>query len=110
MNYLEAIAQMIWDKVYGTGPEGKSSYEFADKKAKLLFRHYAVLCRTTGSDTTEEHVHDAWVAWQSGIKPDHRSCVPFDQLLPGIQALDTPYVDAIRLVAIEVQELEYAHG
>lgn len=99
MNYLEQIANMVWDEIYGTGMDGESSYAWADKKVKPLFRNYALLVLNQGAEVTSEHVHNAWVAWQTGIKPDHRANVPFGDLLPGIQAMDEKFEDAIHAVA-----------
>ena len=104
-NYLEQIANMVWDEIYGTGMDGESPYEYADKRIKPLFRTYAVLVLNEGVTVTSEHVHNAWVAWQTGIKPDHRSNVPFSDLVPGIQAMDEKYEDAIKAVARQLAEI-----
>lgn len=65
----------------------------------LLYRVYALLAVTTGTDTTLEHVHDAWAVWTLGSRPDHRSLIPFDRLSERVQALNAPYRDAIVDVA-----------
>lgn len=64
---------------------------------------YVLLALTTGEDTTLEHVHDAWSVWQSGIKPDHRSIVPFVELTVEVQELDRKYAEAIRAVSAELK-------
>ncbi len=64
-----------------------------------LYRMYAVLVLAKGEETTRRDVHDAWAAWQAGIDPSHRSLVPFEGLLPRVQALDQPFVEAIHVVA-----------
>lgn len=64
-----------------------------------LLRLYALLALVKGADTTEEDVHDAWAAWRAATHPTHRSLVPFDELTPEVQALDTKYAEAIRAVA-----------
>lgn len=64
-----------------------------------LYRIYAVLALAKGEDTTAEDVHNAWAAWTAGNRPRHRSLVPFSELSPEVQALDEPYVQAIRRAA-----------
>lgn len=64
-----------------------------------LLRLYALLALTTGADTTEEDVHHAWGTWRAATRPDHPDLVPFEQLAPEVQALDTRYAEAIRAVA-----------
>jgi hypothetical protein len=46
-------------------------------------------------------VHHAWSAWRAETKPDHRSLVPFEDLTPDVQELDSAYRDAIRAVAAD---------
>lgn len=64
-----------------------------------LLRQYAVLALTVGAGTTEEDVHHAWGAWRAATRPDHPDLVPFEQLTPEVQALDTKCAEAIRAVA-----------
>lgn len=73
-------------------PEGDSG---------ALFRIYAVLAMAKGEMVVLEDVHDAWAAWMSAQKPDHRSLKPLAELPAEIQGADQPYLDAIRAVARE---------
>lgn len=61
-----------------------------------LFRIYAVLALAKGERVTAEDVHNAWVAWMSGVQPDHPSLEPYAELPVDVQAADEPYVAAIR--------------
>lgn len=97
MNYMDEIALAIYHRVEGMGP----APDIPDPDDMALYRIYAVLALATGTATTNEHVHDAWSAWTAGLRPGHFSLVPFDQLAPDVQELDTPYRDAIRAVASE---------
>jgi hypothetical protein len=40
-------------------------------------------------------VHDAWSVWRNKTDPDHRSLIPFDDLTPEVQQLDSKYREAI---------------
>ena len=64
-----------------------------------LLRLYALLVLTRGQFTSREDVHEAWAIWRDATRPDHPSLVPFSELSPEVQALDDPYVEAIRTVA-----------
>lgn len=64
---------------------------------------YILLVLTTGEDTTLEQVHDAWSVWQSRIKPNHRSIVPFAELTAEVQEMDRKYAEAIRSVSAELK-------
>jgi len=64
-----------------------------------LLRVYALLVLVEGQNVTEEDVHNAWSVWRTVTRPGHPALVPFDELTPDVQALDTPYVEAIRAVA-----------
>lgn len=66
-----------------------------------LIRFYTLLALTTGANTTERDVHDAWSVWRDMTDGAHRSLVPFGELTPAVQALDAPYAQAIRKVAEE---------
>jgi hypothetical protein len=67
-----------------------------------LVRLYALLALTLGATTTEQEVHDAWAIWRDATNPGHPALVPFDELSPQAQALDTPYAEAIRAAAKEL--------
>lgn len=64
-----------------------------------LLRLYALLALVRGADVTNEDVHDAWSVWTAASRPEHRSLVPFAELAPDVQELDTKYAEAIRSVA-----------
>lgn len=94
LNYLEADAALI----VACLPE-----EIDDEITKEqlpLFYNYALLMRAKGVDTQLEDVHDAWAAWASAARPDHPALVPFEELTPEIQALDQPFLEAIREAAM----------
>jgi hypothetical protein len=65
-----------------------------------LIRLYALLAVTLGTTAVEEDVHAAWAVWCDATNPRHRSLVPFADLTPEVQQLDTPYVRAIRAAAL----------
>lgn len=67
-----------------------------------LLRSYALLLLILGGNTEPRDVHDAWAVWRNSINPDHTSLVPYDDLSEDVQALDLPYLAAIR----EAAELE----
>ena len=93
MNYIDALAQAIYDAVPHDGPIEADEWP--------LYRLYAVLGLVKGQDVALEDVHDAWAAWRSETNPWHRSLVPFADLAPDVQALDQPYVDAIKRAMAE---------
>ena len=99
LNYLEADAALI----VACLPE-----EIDDEITKEqlpLFYNYALLLRAKGTDTQLEDVHDAsWAAWASAARPNHPALVPFSELSPEIQALDQPFLDAIREAALVRKE------
>ena len=70
-----------------------------------LFLIYAVLMRAKGVAATLSDVHDAWAAWRADSAPLHKDLVPFDELDAATQALDQPYLDAIRAAA-RIREAE----
>jgi len=84
-NYIDRIAAELAAKL-------------PDCSADLL-RVYALLVLIEGQSVTEEDVHNAWSVWRTVTQPGHPALVPFDELTPDVQALDTPYVEAIRAVA-----------
>lgn len=61
----------------------------------VLYRIYAVLALAKAPHVSNEDVHDAWVAWQLGIDPAHRSIKPFHELAPDVQDMDASYAAAI---------------
>lgn len=85
MNYIDAVAVRL-----GT---------VLDDCDEDLLRLYALLALTIGAEVTEEDVHHAWGTWRASTRPDHPDLVPFDELSPEVQALDTKYAEAIRAVA-----------
>lgn len=92
MAYIDEIAERIAAHVDDPAPS-------ADDLA--LYRIYAVLACAKGESVTRADVHDAWSAWTAERRPQHPALVPFDELSPEKQALDDPYVEAIRQVAHE---------
>lgn len=97
MTYIDAVVQDIDALVPGCDLD--------------LLRLYAVLVLVRGADVTRADVHHAWAAWRVATKPDHRSLVPFEDLTAEVQALDDPYVEAIRTVAARHADAREAeHG
>ncbi len=89
MNYIDRLAASI-------AKECGDEWEDITRNDQRLYRLYAVLGQAKGPSVTREDVHNAWSAWQSDTGPNHRSIIPFDELAPDVQALDQPYVDAIK--------------
>jgi len=87
VNYFDEVTARLDELIPGNDP--------------ALLRYYALLVLTGGVNTTREHVHDAWSAWRTVTRPEHPALVPLERLSPEVQALDDPYVDAIRKVAAE---------
>lgn len=93
MTYLEAVAEAIRREVPNEAlPDGDIS---------PLFLGYAVLALAKGESVTRADVHNAWVAWMVEKGESHESMVPFADLPPDAQAEDSPFVLAIRKVAVE---------
>ena|SRR5271170_4498946 len=67
-----------------------------------LLRYYTLLALTRGMNTSLENVHDAWSAWRTVTKPDHKSLIPFKDLTPEIQEYYRKYMDAIHKVTYEL--------
>jgi hypothetical protein len=66
---------------------------------------YTMLGLTLGEAVERIDVHDAWALWTVGRGiTDHPSLVPFKELAADVQALDDPYVDAIRRFAAQQEE------
>jgi hypothetical protein len=98
VNYIDDLAEDIYEAAHGH--VGIADHE------RSLYRHYAVLCRAVGDLVTNEMAHDAWSAWRAEVAPEHRSIVPYCDLSPETKALDAPYRDAIKEVAL----LRFAKG
>lgn len=96
MTYIDEIAQAVRALV--------DPAILPKRDVERLFRIYAVLVLAKGAEVTARDVHDAWAAWECDRKPESPSIVPFDQLTPRVQAMDEPFVDAIRQVARERQQ------
>ncbi len=88
MNYIDRIATQIATECGDANPD------------MSLYRIYAVLALVCGEEVENIDVHDAWSAWIAATKPDHRSLIPFDDLTPEVQELDSPYRDAIIRVVV----------
>jgi hypothetical protein len=93
MTYIDEIAQAVRARV--------DPAIVPKRDVERLFRIYAVLVLAKGVEVTAEDVHDAWAAWECDRKPDSPSIVPFGHLTPRVQAMDAPFVEAIRQVARE---------
>lgn len=91
VNYIECDAALIRKRL----PEGTEVPDGSDD----LFRIYAVLLRSKGTQTTAVDVHDAWSAWMSNSDPEHESITPFSELDSATQAEDGPFLSAIRRAA-----------
>jgi len=90
MTYIQEIAKIVKERCHISD----------DKLANI----YALLCVTTGINTTNENVHDAWVLWIQETKLDHhKSAIPYNQLSKTVQDLDTPFRDAIREISAEIK-------
>ncbi len=94
MNYIDATAMCIYHFINDDAPSSE---------AMVLYRMYAVLALSKGTETTAEDVHDAWSAWTAGAFPEHRSLIPFDQLEERVQRYADEYVAAIHAVAIHTE-------
>jgi len=92
MTYLGALADEIRRAVAPDALPGED--------ATNLFRTYAVLLLAKGQEVTREDVHNAWVAWMLEKGETHESMVPFAELSAETQAEDSPFMVAVRTVAI----------
>lgn len=93
MTYVERIAERVY---FRCREEGDKTWAKLPRYQQLLYRMYALLVLTKGMDTTNEHVHDAWSVWETQVGlPWRRSIVPYDQLPPEVQEMDTRYTEAI---------------
>lgn len=93
MNYIDELARYIYSAAEPNSPPDGWIEDAA------LYRLYAVLLLTKGTDVTNEDVHNAWSAWACESDALHPSLIPFDELKPRTQTLDEPYTNAIRRVA-----------
>jgi hypothetical protein len=94
VNYIDEIARAIC-LIANRSLGGDSDFP--------LYRIYAVLALSTGTETTNENVHDAWAAWTAGRTDSHPCLVPYGELSPEAQELDTLYMLAIRTVATQLK-------
>ena len=92
VSYIDRIAAIV---AHHAGDD----FDAMNRNDQRLYRIYAVLCLSKGTDTTLKDVHDAWSAWRAHTMPEHRSIIPFEELTPETQALDAPYRDAIHQAA-----------
>jgi hypothetical protein len=99
---LKMIAKNIRERL---GPEVPNDY--VDEMMSL----YAYLALTSGAQTTNEEVHDAWSYWMLVYQkdPDHKSLIPFDELDEAKQNMDTEYRDAIRNAAKDEKTSSWRH-
>jgi hypothetical protein len=98
MTYLDRIAGRIHWEGWCLEHEMHHCYVPPGEGEMPLYRIYAVLARS-GCAVTSEEVHDAWVAWQAGVRPDHWYLVPFEELPDGVKAQDAVWAQAINIVA-----------
>ncbi len=97
MNYVSRALPVLEEKLgKATDARGWPSCE------PELTRYYLLLMMVKGSDVTNKDVHDAWAVWRNETRPDHKSIVEFDDLSEPVQAMDTPFRDAIRETAAEL--------
>lgn len=90
-SYLDRVAAEIGSRC------GLTMVEHVDR---YLLRIYAVLCLAKGTYTTNEDVHNAWVAATIEDRAAHPSAIPYDQLKGAVQLMDEPYRDAIHQVSM----------
>jgi hypothetical protein len=89
--YLDVVADAI---------EEELGQAYPCERPLLLY--YAVLAITGGIETSPVHVHDVWAAHTQPQRPDHRYLVPFNDLPENVQALDEPFVAAIRRASVRL--------
>ena len=95
MNYLDRVADAIKKQV--------PVELIPDDDVRLLFHIYALLALAKGEATSAKDVHDAWVLWKLQTDQGHPALRQFAELSPFVQAMDAPYVAAIREVAHSLQ-------
>lgn len=73
------------------------SSDLPDDHLKELMGLYGYLAIKWTSEVDNEKVHDAWSYWTAVYRnnPDHKSLIPFDDLSPEVQKMDSVYRDAI---------------
>jgi hypothetical protein len=81
-NYVAAIREHLDARLRGCPP--------------ALVDLYTLLALQYGTQVDAVDVHNAWSVFTNNTRPDHPSLIPFPYLSPDVQALDEPYVDAIR--------------
>ncbi len=81
MNYVDELLQEIANQFPNL------DYELIDL--------YTLLALVRGSHVENKDVHDAWAVWRNATDPNHRSIIPFDELSPEVQDLDSKYRDGI---------------
>lgn len=81
-NYVQRIREHLDARLRGCPP--------------ALVDLYTLLALQYGSQVDAVMVHNAWSVWCNNANPTHPSLIPFPYLAPDVQALDEPYVDAIR--------------
>lgn len=91
LNYLDQDAKLIRDCL-------PTDTDVPDNSTQL-FRLYAVLLRSKGTETLAEDVHDAWSVWMLGIDPEHDSIRPYAELDVDTKTEDSPFLAAIRRAA-----------
>lgn len=71
---------------------------------------YTLLGLQYGLTTDAVAVHNAWSVWCNRTRPNHPSLIPFPYLKTEVQALDDPYVKAIRdaVAAVYQRQVEAA--
>jgi hypothetical protein len=68
-----------------------------------LLAIYATLVLVKGAAVTNQDVHHAWVIWARKYEPESPNIVPYDQLDAASQAQDSPFMQAIREIAAEIE-------
>ena len=96
MSYLDELAAQIEREV--------PAELLPAHDTKLLFRLYALLLLAKGTAVTAPDVHNAWAIWMQETDPGHHAIRPYEELDPGAQASDEPFVAAIKLVANRVKD------
>lgn len=91
LNYIDRDAKLIRECL----PNGTDVPADSDQ----LFRLYALLMRSKGTETLATDVHDAWSAWMIDVDPEHESIRPFDELDAETKSEDSPFLVAIRRAA-----------
>ena len=78
-NYVNEVAYQIGIRC---------GLDFATSANRGLLRYFAVLCLSSGEQTTEEMIHGAWCAWWLEYHDDgrlnHENLVPYSQLSPEV--------------------------